>query len=167
MPMSASSAVQRVMRMDVAGSVRARGPNASAKASDQAEHDAKLREVWRKSRVLPFVVEVARGVGVGKEAALAQRHGDACNGDDGEEGHLEAGLEECARRPDEDAKCRGSESVERVVLASEQACDEEDGGHQKRALHGNSEPVSRAYAETSVRVSSVASHVRMRSLRAR
>ncbi len=47
--------------------------------------------------VVPDGVEVAGGVGVGEEGPLAQRDGDAGDGDDGEEGHLEAGLEEAGR----------------------------------------------------------------------
>ncbi len=105
----------------------------------QAEHHAELCEARRQGGIAPAVVKAARGVGVGQEAALAQRYRDAGDGDDGEEGHLEAGLEESARRPDEDDERGGAEGVERIALAREQAGDEEDGGHQQRALHGDAE----------------------------
>ena len=59
--------------------------------------------------------------GVRQEAAFAERHCDAGDGDDGEEGHLEAGLEERAWRPDEDDERGGTEGVQVVALAREQA----------------------------------------------
>ena len=85
------------------------------------------------------MAKIAGGAGVGEEAALAERHGDARDGDDGEEGHLEAGLKESTRRPDEDGERGGAEGVEGVALAGEKAREEEDGGHQEGALHGDAE----------------------------
>ena len=84
-----------------------------------------MGEARREGGVAPAVAKVAGGVGVGEEAALAERHGDAGDGDDGEEGHLEAGFEERARRPDEDGERGGAEGVEGVALAREQAGERE------------------------------------------
>jgi hypothetical protein len=103
------------------------------------EHHAELGEVRREGCVAPAVVEVAGGARVGQEAAFGHRHGDAGDADNGEEGHLEAGLKERARRPDEDRERGGSERVERVAVAREQARKQEDGGHQQGALHGHAE----------------------------
>ena len=48
----------------------------------------------REGGVLPAVGEVAGGVGVGRKLRSPRRADDACDGYDGEEGHLEAGFEE-------------------------------------------------------------------------
>ena len=89
--------------------------------------------------VAPELVKIAGGASVGQEAAFAQRHGDARDGNDGEKGHLEAGLKESAGRPDEDSERGCAEGVEGVALAGEKAREEEDGGHQEGALHGDAE----------------------------
>jgi hypothetical protein len=59
-----------------------------------AEEDAELREARVHGGVEPKVVEVAAGAGVGEEAPLTERDRNVCDGDDGEEGHLKARLEE-------------------------------------------------------------------------
>ncbi len=84
-------------------------------------------------------MKIAGGASVGQEAAFAQRHGDARDGNDGEKGHLEAGLKESAGRPDEDSERGCAKGVEGVALAGEQPRQQEDGGHQEGTLHGDAE----------------------------
>jgi len=105
----------------------------------EAELDAELGE-WRgEGAVVPEGVEIAGGVRVGQEGPLAEREGDAGDGDDRKKGHLEAGLEEARGREQQDAEQGGAEGVEDAAGAGEQASSKEDGGHQERALDGGSE----------------------------
>jgi len=84
---------------------------------------------------LPYVAQLSGGAGVGQKAALAQRNGNARDGDDGEKSHLKAGLEQRARRPDKDGECGGTKGVERVALAREKTSKQKDRRHQQSALH--------------------------------
>ena len=101
--------------------------------------DAELREAWGEGGVDAEDVEVAEGAEVGADEALAERDGEAGDGDDDEEGHLEAGFEERARVEDEDGEGGGAEGVERGDLAVEPAGDEVDGRHDEGALGGDAE----------------------------
>ena len=95
----------------------------------EAELDAELGVARQECRVVAEAAEIACSAEIRQEAAFAQRHGDAGNRDNGEEGHLEAGFKQRVRRADEDGKRGGAQRVERVAGAREQPGEEEHGGH--------------------------------------
>ena len=109
-----------------------------------AERDSQFREARGNRRVAPEMVKIAGGASVGQEAALAQRHGDARDGHDGEKGHLEAGLKESAGRPDEDSERGCAEGVESVALAGEKARERKTAVIRRARCTGTPKPVSSA-----------------------
>ena len=88
----------------------------------ELEHDAQLH-LARREVGSGMVEDVTRDAAQPQERVFAKRHGDAGDGDDSERSHLEAGVEEARRRPQQQDEHCGSERVQRVAIAREQACE--------------------------------------------
>ena len=66
-------------------------------------------------------------------------HGDAGDGEDGEQRHLKAGVEEAGRVGGEQAEGGESDGVEGAAVAPQEAAGEVEGDHPEGALHGLAE----------------------------
>ena len=73
------------------------------------------------------------------DGALKQRRGNAGDGDNGEQRHLQAGVEEAAWADDEQAECGKANGVQRAAFAVKQAAEQIESDHPQRALHGRGE----------------------------
>ena len=104
-----------------------------------AEEDAELGKARRELDVEDGEAEVARGGEIRVDGGLEQRGGDAGDGEDGEKGHLEAGVEEAAGTDGEQAEGGESDGVEGVALAVEKTAEQIEGDHPERALDGRGE----------------------------
>ncbi len=109
------------------------------RGGEHADDDAKLSDARRERGVNGEQPEVAGGAEVGTEGSFGNGNCDARDGEDGEQRHLKAGVEE-RRRIDGEHDERGeSDGVEGVAFAPEHAATEIEGDHPKRALHGLAE----------------------------
>ena len=83
--------------------------------------------------------QVARGFDVGVDCVFEQRCGDAGDGDDSEQGHLQAGVEEAAGADGEQAECGEADGVEWAAFAVDETREQVEGDHPERTLHGRGE----------------------------
>ncbi len=79
-------------------------------------------------------VELFERAPVRPQPALAERDSEACDGEDDQERHLEAGLKERARREDQHRQRRRAQRVEGVGVAVQPARQQIDRDHDERAL---------------------------------
>ena len=91
----ANSAGERILRATCAA--RAAADEWLQVLTEQAQRDSELGEARLECGVHADDVDEARGDKEGSAGALHDRNGDAGDGDDGEERHLEAGVEERVR----------------------------------------------------------------------
>ena len=108
-------------------------------AAGHADFDTELGEGGVKEGVDAEGFEVIESTEMRVDEASAERNGEAGDGDDDEESHLEARFEEGSRIEDEDREGGGAEGVEGRDLAVEPAGDEVDRGHGEGTLAGNAE----------------------------
>ena len=90
-------------------------------AGQDAQGYAELRQTGSQLVVDGEEAQVAGSGDIGVDGGLKQRRGDAGDGDDGEQSHLQAGVEEAARAYGEQAERGKADGVERAALAVEEA----------------------------------------------
>ena len=102
---------------------------------EQAEGDPELRDPRRERGVDGEQGEVAGGAEIGGEGALGDRRGDAGDGDDREQGHLEAGVEEAGRVGGEQAERGEADGVKGSPLTPDEAAEQVEGDHPEGTLY--------------------------------
>ncbi len=127
------SAKRRNRRKNAPGD--ARGCSSLQARGNHAQHDAKLRDARRQLDIESDDVEVARGFKVRVDGVREQRYGDAGDGYNGEERHLQAGIEQAARACNEQAKRGKADGVQLAALAVDEPAHEVKRHHPEGALH--------------------------------
>ena len=105
----------------------------------QPQIGAELRRPRRQAEVVGWRIDVAQRSLKWVQRALQDRHRNSGDGDHRKKRQLEAGLEERARRDNQDAQRRNAQRVESVAVAEEQAREQVDGQRDGRAHDGRPE----------------------------
>ena len=146
-PISASWAAQRTAIIILAGSKWAHLPKMPASGSPAIR--SVTRNCAKRGGIAvsrQSVAKIAGGARIGEEAAFAERHCDARYGDDSEEGHLEAGLEQSRGDQTRTASTAAPRALRELRWRERRRESRKTAVIRRARCTGTPKPVSSAYA---------------------